>query len=63
MLPLAFWVPLNVPAEVLDAEAVQELAYAEVHIKFTLCPRLIVIALAGLENDTVGMMLPEPPLP
>jgi hypothetical protein len=39
----------------LDAEAVQDVAFIVVHASFTACPKWIVDACAGALNITLGM--------
>jgi hypothetical protein len=40
---------------VLDVEAVQEVALVDDHVSVTPRPKLIEVACAGVENETVGM--------
>ena len=63
MWPLALCEPVKVPPVMLDVLAVQEVVWVDDQARFTACPRLMLMACAGLLKVTVGGGLLEPPPP
>jgi hypothetical protein len=53
--PVRGSLPENIPPVLLEVDALQELAFVEVHVSFTARPKLRVVDGAGAVNDTVGM--------
>jgi hypothetical protein len=54
MWPLAACEPVKLPPVMLDELAVQEVALLEDQVSVTACPRLILMACAGVLKATVG---------
>jgi hypothetical protein len=64
LLPLVGTEPVNTPPAV-DELALQDAALADDQVSSTLCPRCMLVACAGVENDAVGaggLYMPDPEL-
>jgi hypothetical protein len=47
--------PVNVPPRLVEADAVHEVALVEVQVRFTVRPKLMVVACVGAVKETVGI--------
>lgn len=53
--PVTGSLPESGPPVLVEVDALQEVAFVEVHVSFTARPKLSVVDWAGAVNETVGM--------